>query len=163
MPTHILTHYSEPKSDPVPSRGPGRPTEEKTWHPKSQDDARLGAGGTCDTQRTQQDFSHMLPHRKPTVGILWNTTFCDSAADLTNQLQHLISVSSTEPSFEACHSQTANKCCTVDSQWLRCVIEFDSCKLILIILPRWIIWKSLLQHSLDIGMWLSIQSRRVKS
>lgn len=45
--------HSEQESNPVPSRGSGRPTEEATWHPESQDDARLGAGGTCDSWRTQ--------------------------------------------------------------------------------------------------------------
>jgi len=40
---------SEPKPDPVPVGGPRRPAEEKTRHPQSQDDARLGTGGTSGT------------------------------------------------------------------------------------------------------------------
>lgn len=44
---------SEPQSDPVPARSPGRPPEEETRHPQGQNVAGLGASGTSDTQHAQ--------------------------------------------------------------------------------------------------------------
>lgn len=52
--------HSQPQSNPVSPRGSGWPTEEKTWHSESQDDAWMGARGMCDTKEAPYCLAHEL-------------------------------------------------------------------------------------------------------